>query len=124
MRRSCCTEGRKQITLLSSVCLRAHFPLQSQQLIAYCEWQHFVFLNTGSRKAAVVSWILACLDFLQHADCHMGMFSMKNCMEHICRRSKIYSFACPINKAGVSLTYIYKSTSPHPPLQIMQQLCH
>ena len=69
MRRSCCTQGRKQITLLSSVCLRAHFPSQSQQLIAYCEWQDFVFLNTGSRKAAVVSWILACLDFLQHTDC-------------------------------------------------------
>ena len=68
MRRSCCTKGKKQITLLSSVCLRPHFPLQSQQLIAYWEWRHFVFLNTGSKKAAVVSWILACLDFLRHAD--------------------------------------------------------
>ena len=62
-------QGKKQITLLSSVCLRGHFPLQSQQVIAYCEWQHFVFLNTGSKKAEVVSWILACLDFLRHADC-------------------------------------------------------
>ena len=49
MRRSCCSQGKKQITLLSSVYLRPHFPLRSQQLIAYCEWQHFVFLNTGSK---------------------------------------------------------------------------
>ena len=50
MRRSCCTQGRKQITLLSSVCLRAYFPLQSQQVIAYCEWQHFVFLNQKKKE--------------------------------------------------------------------------
>ena len=45
--------GKKQITLLSSVCLRPHFPLQSQQLIAYCECKILFFLARSPRKRSL-----------------------------------------------------------------------